>query len=254
MDAKSAEYFLALLGDDRLPTPEPGQDWYAQRARLAGNFRAPRPQAWRALERLEHQTRPARLAGHAPPAGREKSKYKTTALPPKIPRVSGKILALCGFLGDTKFPSRATLVELHRLQQPRRLRHRQLRRADSRRAATQGHARAAVFKPAHDDAPPVSSRQLETAALAPPPSSPARRLPARRRRGFQHRAGATVPRLAAAILLWMVKQRTAREICSLFFGDTSAVDPALEKVSRRGNKSFAHVPAVTVPPGIGIVF
>ena len=36
MDAKSAEYFLALVGDETLAGPEPAADWYAQRATAAG--------------------------------------------------------------------------------------------------------------------------------------------------------------------------------------------------------------------------
>ena len=53
MDAKSAEYFLALVGGDHLSCPETDQDWYAQRARRAGGLRARGRQAWRELERLD---------------------------------------------------------------------------------------------------------------------------------------------------------------------------------------------------------
>src|SRR5260221_8720716 len=64
MDAKSAEYFLALAGDETLTEPEQALDWYAQRATAAGGLRARFRQAWPALERLEKfkQELPASLA------------------------------------------------------------------------------------------------------------------------------------------------------------------------------------------------
>ena len=65
MDANSAEYFLALVGNRDLPFPEAGEDWYAQRAKSAGGFR----QARGSLARLDQFGRalPVSLATVRPP-------------------------------------------------------------------------------------------------------------------------------------------------------------------------------------------
>ena len=52
----------------------------------------------------------------------------------------------------------------------------------------------------------------------------------------------------------LIKHELRGEICSLFFGDTSMVDPALTRMFGVEITGFAHLPAMTVPPGVGIVF
>jgi hypothetical protein len=52
----------------------------------------------------------------------------------------------------------------------------------------------------------------------------------------------------------LIKHELRGEICSLFFGETGAVDSALQNFLGGTIESFVHVPVVTVPPGIGSVF
>ena len=119
MDAKSAEYFLALVGGDKMPFPELGEDWYAQRATRVSGLRARRRQAWRELERLDQfQTAlPISLATRRQPVTRT-MKYQVVALSREdSARVRAHAGRLCGFLGDTNFHTAATLLELHRLHE-----------------------------------------------------------------------------------------------------------------------------------------
>ena len=60
--------------------------------------------------------------------------------------------------------------------------------------------------------------------------------------------------LPLPLYMRMIKHELRGEICSLFFGDAGAVDPELESFLGAGIEGFAHVPAVTVPPGAGVVF
>jgi hypothetical protein len=52
----------------------------------------------------------------------------------------------------------------------------------------------------------------------------------------------------------MIKHELRGDICSLFFGDTASVDSALKSFLGASIEKFAHVPAVTMPPGAGVVF
>ena len=60
--------------------------------------------------------------------------------------------------------------------------------------------------------------------------------------------------LPLALYMRLIKHGLRGEICSLFFGDTAAVDSALREFLGATVEQFIHVPAVTVPPGIGVVF
>ena len=257
MDAKSAEYFLALVGDDQLLPPEAGQDWYAQRAKAAGNLRARVRQAWRALERLEQFKRalPVSLATQRPSAAKKMKRRIVALSAAESARVRENSTRLCGFLGDTNFHLAATLVELHRLQ--------------SRAGCATASYVVPIpvgLRPKGTHAPLFSNQltmllhqflpgQLETVAQAAAAIKTQRAECLREGHVDSSIALAQLFRaLPLRLYMWLVKHELQGEICSLFFGDTSAVDPALENFFDARIETFAHVPAITVPPGIGIVF
>ena len=257
MDAKSAEYFLALVGDDQLLPPEAGPDWYAQRAKAAGNLRARVRQAWRALERLEQFKRalPVSLATQRPPAAKKMKRRIVALSAAESARVRENSTRLCGFLGDTNFHLAATLVELHRLQ--------------SRAGCATASYVVPIpvgLRPKGTHAPLFSNQltmllhqflpgQLETVAQAAAAIKTQRAECLREGHVDSSIALAQLFRaLPLRLYMWLVKHELQGEICSLFFGDTSAVDPALENFFDARIETFAHVPAITVPPGIGIVF
>jgi hypothetical protein len=257
MDAKSAEYFLALLGDDQLTVPEPEQDQYSQRAKIAGNFRARVRQAWRSLERIEKFKRamPVSLATRHPPAVK-KMKCNIVALSPgDSEHIRENSNRLCGFLGDTTFHLAATLVELHRLQQ----------RTGCATASyvvpiPVGLRRKGTRAPLFSNQITMILHQFLPCELETTGQAAAA---IKDQRASSVRTGAVDSSIALAQLfralplrlyMWLIKHELRGEICSLFFGDTNIVDPSLNKFFGEEINDFAHVPAVTVPPGIGIVY
>ena len=61
-------------------------------------------------------------------------------------------------------------------------------------------------------------------------------------------------RLPLGLYMRMVKSGLGGEICSLFFGVLGEVDPAMENFFGAKIETLAHLPAITVPPGVGLVF
>jgi hypothetical protein len=257
MDAKSAEYFLALVGDDNVPVPEDGEDWYAQRGTRAGGLRARARQAWRELDRLEKlkAALPVSLATQRPPTVPGLKYQVVTLSGEESACVRANAGRLCGFLGDTTFHMAAMLLELHQL-----------------------HERIGCPSASYVVPIPVSLRPKGTRAplfsnqvtmmlhqfLPAQLTTMAQTVTAVKAnkndflRDDQIDAGIALAQLFRRLPMWlymqMIKRELRGEICSLFFGDTAAVDSALKHFLGADIEKFAHVPAVTLPPGIGVVF
>lgn len=60
--------------------------------------------------------------------------------------------------------------------------------------------------------------------------------------------------LPLPIYMAMVKQGLRGEICSLFYGDTAAVNPLLTNFLGVEVEDFAHIGAVTPSPGVGVIY
>lgn len=257
MDAKSAEYFLAMAGNDPLASVESSADWYARRATKAGGLRARGRQAWRELDRLDgfKSALPVSVGTKRPPrAGR--LDYQIVALSAEESnRVRAQASRLCGLLGDTTFHLAATLIELHRLHVrvgcpsssyvipiPTGLRPKGTREPlFSNQVAMVLHQ----FLPAQ-----LGSIEEAVAAVKGGNAACSR--------GDYLDAGITLAhlfrRLPLALYMRIIKHNLRGEICSLFFGDTGSVDSALKTFLGVNLRGFAHVPAVTMPPGLGVVF
>jgi hypothetical protein len=257
MDAKSAEYFLAVAGDEHGSIPEPGPDWYEQRARPPGSFRARIRRAWQALERLDKFKRvlPVSLATRRPPTAAQ-TRHKVVVLSAEdTRRVRENAARVCGFLGQTNFHLAVTLVELHRLQ--------------GRTGAVTPSYVVPIpigLRPKGTRAPLFSNQttmllhqffpaQLGSVAEA---AEEIKRQRAEGVRDGEIDASVTLAHLFRALPLGfymrLIKHELRGEICSLFFGDTSAVDPALGGMLGVEITGFTHLPAMTAPPGAGIVF
>jgi hypothetical protein len=60
--------------------------------------------------------------------------------------------------------------------------------------------------------------------------------------------------LPLPIFMKVLKHGLKGEICSLFFGDTAAVNPRLESFLGARVARFTHIAAVTPSPGLGVIF
>lgn len=257
MDAKSAEYFLALVGDKKLPVPDGGEDWYAQRATPTGGLRARGQQAWRELRRLDtfQKALPVSLSTHRPPATPTAKYLVTVFSKEESVLVRANANRLCGFLGDTNFHLAVTALELHRLHE-----------RSTRPSASYVLPIPISLRPKGARAPLFSNQitmmlhqflpeqlgDLEEAVAA---------VKARNKeylRDEHINPGIALAQMFRALpmslYMRMIKHELRGEICSLFFGETATVDPALKTFFGATIERFFHVPAVTVPPGVGVVF
>jgi hypothetical protein len=257
MDAKSAEYFLALVGDDKVPVPERGEDWYAKRANAVSGLRARGRQAWRELERLDvfQKALPVSISTRRRSAACA-MKYETVTLSREdSARVRANAGRLCGFLGDSNFHLAATLFELHRL-------HDRLGCA----SASYVVPIPIGLRPKGTRAPLFSNQvttmlhQFSPAELATIEQAAAtvKARSAEYLRDEHINPGIALAQmfrsLPLPLYMRMIKHQMRGEICSLFFGDTSTVDPALKTFLGADITEFFHVPAITDPPGMGVVF
>jgi hypothetical protein len=257
MDAKSAEYFLVLLGGDNIPELKVGEDWYTKRSAPASGWRARSHQAWRELNRLDQfrSALPVSLATRRQPVTRT-MKYQAVALSSEdSARVRAHAARLCGFLGDTNYHLTATLLELHRLHE-----------RTGCPSASYVLPIPIGLRPKGERAPlfsnqitmmlhqflPAELATLEQAVTA-----------VKTKNATYLRDEYINPGIALAqmfrclplpLYMRMIKHELRGEICSLFFGETGAVDSSLQNFLGATIESFVHVPAVTVPPGIGLVF
>jgi hypothetical protein len=60
--------------------------------------------------------------------------------------------------------------------------------------------------------------------------------------------------LPLPIYMAILKQGLRGEICSLFYGDTAAVNPLLTSFMGTPVEDLTHAAAVTPSPGIGVIF
>jgi hypothetical protein len=60
--------------------------------------------------------------------------------------------------------------------------------------------------------------------------------------------------LPLPVYMAVLKHGLKGEICSLFFGDTAAVNPKLENFLGVTVNDFTHIAAVTPSPGLGVIY
>ncbi len=257
MDAKSAEYFLALVGDKNIATPNAGEDWYAQRAASFGGLRERGKQAWRELRRLDEfqKALPVSLSTHRQPTS-PTIKYRVVEFSREdSARVRANASRLCGFLGDTNFHLAVTVLELH-----------QLHERSARPSASYVMPIPVGLRPKGTRAPLFSNQitMMLHQFLPEQLGNLEQAIAAVKSRNKEYLRDEHInPGIALAqmfrglplpLYMRMIKHELRGEICSFFFGETATVDPALQTFLGANIEKLFHVPGVTVPPGVGVVF
>lgn len=253
MDATAAEHFLAAVSDEKMVVPQT-------------NPQPPgAPAKW--PERLELMKKsvaqldafcvqqPRALKTRYPGSPRELRYHieSFSAEETKMIRANGA--RLCGILGDAQFHAVAAALELHRLHQ-------------KLGCATQSYIlpMPVGLRPKGRIEPLFSNQidmlmlqflpaQLETAetAVAALKAQTAQAL-RENSLGYGRKLSELFSFLPLPVYMAVLKHGLKGEICSLFFGDTAAVNPRLENFLGVPVHRFTHVAAVTPSPGLGVIY
>jgi hypothetical protein len=254
MDATGAEHFLAILGHEELPLPAfdfPQQQ--RARLRLRERFRL----AWKYLHQIDRFGKIApRSPGVRNPAAPARLRYhveRFTTEETACIRAHGQRFG--GVLGDAQFHAAATMMELHQLHQ----------RLGS---ATPSYVLpVAIGLRPKGTREPLFSNQLtmlmlqflpgQLDSVAEAVNSLKTQTAQALRAGLLDSGivlGEMFRFLPLPIYMAILKRGLRGEICSLFYGDTAAVNPHLTSFLGATVEDFAHAAPVTPAPGIGVIF
>jgi hypothetical protein len=253
MDATAAEHFLTAVSDGNIALPK-------------SNPQPPgAPKKWperldlmkKSVEQLDKfcEQQPRALKTRFPNAPRE-SNYrveKFSAEETKLIRANGS--KLCGILGDAQFHAVVATLELYRLHQ-------------KIGATTKSYILpmpVGLRPKGHIE--PLFSNQVDMLMVQflPTDLESAERavatLKTQAMQGLRENSVSYGRKLSELfsflplpIYIRVLKHGLKGEICSIFFGDTAAVNPKLENFLGVPAENFTHVAAVTPSPGLGVVF
>ena len=255
MDAAGAEYFLAVLGHEELPLP--ALDFSLPpprtRLRLRERFRL----AWKYLHQIDRFGKVApRSPGNRNPAAPAQLRYHVEKNSnEETARIRAHGQRLGGVLGDAQFHAAVAMVELHQLHQ----------RLGS---ATPSYVLpvAVGLRPKGTSEPVFSNQismlmlqffpdQLESVATA---ITSLKIQTAEALRAGLLDSGVELGKISSLlplpVYMAILKQGLRGEICSLFYGDTAAVNPHLTTFLGATVEDFTHAAPVTPTPGIGVIF
>ncbi|MBI3880956.1 MAG: hypothetical protein HY301_12970 [Verrucomicrobia bacterium] len=254
MDARSAEYFVALVGREDLPMPDANAKPPA-RPRLP--LRERMKLAWKNIHQLDEfcKAAPRSLGARRPEAPgvvRHRVEKFDAA---ETERIRAHATKFCGPFGAAQFHSAVGVVELHQLHQrlafpsasyvlPIPVALRPKGRVDPL-FSNQIIMLMIQFLPAH------------LASVADAVAEQRRQTEQGMRSGLLD-SGVMLAELfrflPLPLYIAMVKQGLRGEICSLFYGDTSAVNPAVTTFLGVPIEDFVHIASITPSPGVGMVF
>jgi hypothetical protein len=254
MDAVGAEHFLAALGHPEI-SPPPAKAASPGRAKLTLPARC--KLAWKNLYQLDKfcEAPPRSLGfrhGEATPKLQHRVEKFSTE---ETARIRANAQRLCGLLGDAQYHAAVSLFELHRLHQ--RL---------GRPGASYVLPMPVGLRP-KGSVDPLFSNQVAMLMI---------QFLAEHLDTIEHAVAALKTQMQEAmrngllesavmlsemfrflplpIYMAIVKQGLRGEICSLFYGDTAAVNPLLTNFLGVEVEDFAHIAAVTPSPGVGVIF
>jgi hypothetical protein len=253
MDATAAEHFLTAVSDEKIVLPRTNPQPPGAPAQWPERLDLMKKSVAQLDKFCEQQ--PRALKRRHPDALRELQYRveKFSAEETRTIRANGS--RLCGILGDAQFHAVAAALELHRLHQ--RL-----------GAATKSYIlpMPVGLRP-KGRIEPLFSNQLDMLMLQFLPEQlatadqavaalKAQTAQALRENSISYgrRLSELFSFLPLPVYMTVLKHGLKGEICSLFFGDTAAVNPKLENFLGATVNNFTHIAAVTPSPGLGVIY
>lgn len=254
MDANSAEHFLAVVGRDDVPRPNPNPAPLKRIQRTLGErFKLARKN----VAQLDGFCKaPPRTVGKRFPNAAPVQRYQVEKFTAEeTARIRANGVRLCSALGDAQFHAAAAMMELHAL-----------------------HERVGCVSPSYVLPLPVGLRpkgtveplfcnqvtmlmvqffpeQLTNTADA---VAVLKQQLAQSMRDGLIESSVILCELSRCLplplYLAIVKHGLRGEICSFFLGDTAAVTPLLTSFCGVEIQDFAHIAATTPSPGLGVIF
>jgi len=253
MDATAAEHFLTAVSDEKIVLPTANPQPPGAPAKWPERLELMKKSVEQLDKFCEQQPRALKTRHTAAPRELSYRVEKFTAEETKTIRANGS--KLCGILGDAQFHAVAAALELHRLHQ-------------KLGAATKSYIlpMPVGLRPKGRIEPLFSNQidmlmlqflpeQLEAAdkAVAALKAQTAQAL-RENSIGYGRKLSELFSFLPLPIYMAVLKHGLKGEVCSLFFGDTAAVNPKLEHFLGVPVNNFTHIAAVTPSPGLGVIY
>jgi hypothetical protein len=254
MDAPGAEFFLTLLSqtDGPLPGSKPPP---SARPRLSLQRRC--QLAWKSIHQLDEFCKAApRSLGPRHARAPSVLNYRTEKFSlDETRQIRERSARLCGVLGDAQYHAAVSVLELHRLHE--RLGRPSpgyvvpvpvgLRRKGALEPLFGNHLGMLMFQFL-----PVQLASVENAVVS------LKRQTEQAMRGGMLDSGLALAELfrflPRSLYIAFMKHGLRGEICSLFFGDTGAVNSRLENFLGVRVTDFTHVAAVVPSPGLSVIY
>lgn len=255
MDAPSAEYVLAILGREDLEIPAEPQSLIRGQPRPAFTDRL--KLAWKTLYRIDKMcVHGPRSMGIRHSDARPLLGYRVERFSPQESKtVRENAVRICGLLGAAQFHAAASIVELDRL-------HKRLGKPSPSYVLPVpiGLRLKGAVEPVFSNQvtmlmtqflPENSATVEQAAALLKGEMQQALRSDLLESGRVLSELFRFLPR---SLYMAVLKKGLGGEICSLFYGDTAAVNPNLTSFLGAPILDFVHVAAITPSPGIGVIF
>lgn len=253
MDATTAEHFLAAVSDEKIVLPQSGPQPSGIPAKWPERLELMKKSVAQLDKFCEQQPRSLKTRFAEAPRELNFNVEQFSAEETKKIRANGA--RLCGVLGDAQFHAVIAALELHRLHQ-------------KIGAATKSYIlpMPVGLRPKGRIEPLFSNQidmlmtqflpeQLDTAEHAVTALKTQTAQAVRENSiSYGRKLSEMFSFLPLPLYMKVLKHGLKGEICSIFFGDTGAVNPKLEDFLGVAVENFTHVAAVTPAPGLGVIF
>jgi hypothetical protein len=253
MDATAAEHFLTAVSDEKIILPTANPQPPGTPAKWPERLDLMKKSVAQLDKFCENQ--PRALKTRQAQAPRELNYRVETFSAEETVRIRANSSRLCGVLGDGQYHAVVAALELHRLHQklgcatksyilPMPVGLRPKGRVEPL-FSNQVDMLMLQFLPAQLETiePAVAALKTQTAQALRENSI-----------GYGRKLSELFSFLPLPVYMRVLKHGLKGEICSLFFGDTAAVNPKLENFLGTPVEHFTHVAAVTPSPGLGVIY